>query len=192
MILLPNSRFLCVPKTASLWTSNAILKSVEGSRGTGLSNTNYHAHRANAPGCHLPTFATVRHPAGWYGSYWNHRKRSGPRAKTVIDTIQAESKTFEEFVMGCSSKSSGWLSRAVENWVGPPEDEIDFVGRFENVMSDIVFALVKFGESFELPKIEEEPRKNVSNYEVFPAAWTDEMRQAICDSERKIIERFYS
>jgi hypothetical protein len=93
--------------------------------------------------------------------------------------------------MTVASNNKGWLSSKMPNWVGPADDEIEFVGRFENLIPDLVAALIIFNEKFDTIKLAETPRENVSCYETFPTEWTTEMKEAILDSEKEMIERFY-
>jgi hypothetical protein len=80
-----------------------------------------------------------------------------------------------------------WCSRMFEDYVGPPDDEIDFVGRFESLADDLVRALRLAGEVFDERAIRETPPVNVS---VGLAPCSLELEAMVRKSEYRAISRF--
>jgi hypothetical protein len=77
-----------------------------------------------------------------------------------------------------------------EAYVGSPGSEIEFIGRQERLLDDLVTSLRQAGEQFDENAIRNLEPANVSDRVRFPAALTHEAREALLWSERETLERF--
>lgn len=193
MLILPNSRFLCCPKTASQFCSCAIKSAVANVVPHELEPDDYHAGLDDLRGSELPSFGFVRHPVTWYESYWRYRMTHGWESLTHDIDEHCRSHNLEVFVNNVVEMYPGWLSRGFEHWLGPDLSSLAFVGRYENVINDLCEALTKFGETFDERTIRSHARVNVGDRSAMPAEpLTERLKERIEASEHRIIERFYS
>lgn len=77
-----------------------------------------------------------------------------------------------------------------EDYVGPPDNEIDFVGRFESLADDLVRALRMIGAAFDEQTVRETLPVNVSHTAVDLAVWSEELAQRVRSSEAAAMTRF--
>jgi hypothetical protein len=139
------------------------------------------------------TFAFVREPLSWYGSWWQFRRMEDPshRMKAFFNLFPPDrfvNLPFEQFVAGCVDWVPGYVSRLYRGYVGPPEAPIDFVGRFERLADDLVLALRTAGQDFDEEALRSFPPVNVSA--PMPAC-SQEVRERLMVAEREAYERFY-
>ncbi len=98
------------------------------------------------------SFAFVREPLAWYKSFWAFRK-------TVYDTNEfnrafpldfAWDVDFEKFINNVINMYPlGFVSILYKCYLGQNGDELDFVGKQENLKEDLIKALTLAGEDFD-------------------------------------------
>jgi hypothetical protein len=186
----PRVRFLHVPKTGGSWAPEAI-------RAAGVPVT-----RPEGPPGHATlaeswdyadrfTFAIVRHPLDYWRSYWAFRVRTGWEMNHPLDR-DFGTDNFEEFIEAVIAHDPGYASDLFEWFVGPPDGEIDFIGRYENLVDDVCLALALGGESFDEELLRSYPKVNVSQYGAHGPRYPPSLAARLAEVERRGIERFYS
>ena len=200
---LPNSVFYHVPKTGGSWARFAI-------NNAGISRYEIGPNRTNPHGlpCEVKefcesardmfSFCFVRNPCDWYKSFYCFRCLKGwkPGHEKIDDY---ESEDFEEFIMNCVDQSPGWLTERFRPYV----DDVDFVGKQENLCDDLILALNTAGEHFSEDDIRSVAPINQAALlstsaedDASPkrygdrAVLTPKLRQMIYESERATFERF--
>jgi hypothetical protein len=186
-MLLPQSRFLHVPKTGGNWVSHALRVQFPGLR----RMPKIHTTRRSAPNQDLFTFAFVRHPLTWYQSYFSYKQGKGWDPKNDWD-VMVQSDSFEEFITVALEKTPAYYSKLLRRYVGRVGDEIDFVGRFESLVDDLIGALERAGEEFDADAIRNAPPVNRSSYDSYPAVFPDDLVFRLLESEAEAVGRFYS
>jgi hypothetical protein len=182
--------FLHVPKTGGTWAIGAMEAAGVELRTEGPAK---HAGlKRQSPGGRF-TFAFVRDPLMWYGSWWQHCRVIDPRQrmKAYFNAWPPDrfiNLPFEQFLEGCLNWSPGFLSGLFRNFTGPPEHQIGFVGRYERLADDLALALKMAGQDFDEQALRAFPPANIS-------APTPPCRPEIIDRlrvvEREVYERFY-
>ena len=110
---------------------------------------------------------------------------TGWKATDRVDPLM--SLSFEKFVWNVIRYDPGHLSGRYERNTGPAPGVLDFVGKTEHLVSDLVKALRLAGEEFDEEKLRQTPRQNVS---LLQPVYSDRLREAVLKSERKCLERF--
>lgn len=194
-LITPRTRFLHVPKTGGVWVTAALERAgipcERLARPSALMAAEHAALAQTADYADRFTFAFVRHPLPWWRSLWAHRMRTGWHPEHEIDS-RARSQDFREFVSLVVERLPGHLNERFCRYVGPPDAEIDFVGRYESLADDLVRALQLAGEDFDEVRIRAQPRLNANDYVAFPARFDPELAERLAESERAIIDRFYA
>ncbi|HTU79973.1 MAG TPA: sulfotransferase family 2 domain-containing protein [Solirubrobacteraceae bacterium] len=137
------------------------------------------------------TFAFVRHPFEFWLSYWGYRMRTGWDPDNRIDAAAA-SEDFEEFVDILVARAPGAASTMYESYVGPPGEEIDFIGRHERLADDLCLALRLAGEEFDQERLRDHPPVNCADFDRYPARYTRSTAERLLKAESASIERFYA
>lgn len=153
------SVFYHVPKTGGIWVKEAIRRSglkygrcKEMRMGQEFNLKREHStpdvvRSEDRDG--LFGFCFVRHPVGWYKSFWAYRiktKNLDPRfpADRVWDY------DFEKFVGNVlDAYPDGFVTQLYQFYVGEDLEKVDFIGRQENLADDLVTALTLAGEEFD-------------------------------------------
>lgn len=188
MSTLTNDRiaFIHVPKTGGIWANVAMQRA--GIELHARADDESDFHRGHFTWEEVPEslfrFGFVRHPVGWYRSYWSHRNSHQDWGDEVLDNLARA--PFPEFLEAVAAEAPGYLSRLYEIFLGRPGD-IEFVGRYENLQDDLVRALQQAGQPFDAEAIGSTPPTNVSAE--LPA--TPDVMDRILEAERPLIERFY-
>ncbi len=188
MLILPNSCFLHVPKTGGSWVIKAIIASgikcedyrIEGNPHIGLAY------------CPCPDkfkFAFVRHPVQLYQSYWQFKMGIGWDPKNSLDS-NCRSDCFHQFIRNVLAKYPGVFGNSLNDFVGEEGNEIEFIGKYEHLVEDLIRALRLAGESFDEEAVRNTPPYNVSSKSRFPVEYADELEKAIRYTENKVIKRF--
>lgn len=166
MIRLKNCFFLHMPRTGGTWARKALHAAVEDSYvydkpHISLAQARTHTRRIVGD---RPAFAFVRHPIDWYISYWKRRAHHGWTNDRDFD-IECRAPTVAQFVEKVVSnrKFRGYLSKYFARYTGTPGNEISFVGRYENLRADLVRALARHNEEFDLDIIRNLKPVNVSH-----------------------------
>ena len=76
-----------------------------------------------------------------------------------------------------------------EDYVGPPDKPIRFIGRHEHLREDLIIALHLSGETVNESSVDAVPPSNVSRFGD-AARWTPALFDAVTLSERRAFERF--
>lgn len=193
-LILPHSVFLHVPKTGGMWCRAAISRAGIPHFESGWK------HESPAFRVHHPLdrnrtiagnrflFAFVRDPADWWRSFWGFRMRHGWGHHPVDDSCRAD--RFAEFMANVVQRLPGWCGSMYGQFVGPRHRPIHFVGRFENLVNDLIEALRLAGERFDEHAIRGTPPQNVNDYARWPAEYTPPLYEAVRCAEREAIDRF--
>lgn len=188
MLILPNSCFLHVPKTGGSWVKKAILAAGIPAREHSIDGYT-HLGIVDCPEPAKFRFAFVRNPLALYRSYWQFKMTVGWDAANALDQ-RCQSDDFGVFVQNVLDAYPGIYARTLHDFVGPPEAPIEFVGRYENLVEDLVTALSLAGEHFDAAAIRTLPPYNVSNKQKAPANYTPQLEAAVRAAEAEVFERF--
>lgn len=184
MLVLQKCRFICSPKTGSTWVTHALRRACDVSFDIGPED--YHAPVSDPRGAELPSFAFVRHPVTWLRSHWSHAM-DNPEFKPQWGDVWSDE--WPEFSTNICRQRPGHLSKSCQRWVGNTWNQIEFVGRYEDLADDLVAALRKFKEPFDEAMIRATQPVNVSR--TFGSDLDDETIMMIAESEALLINRFY-
>jgi len=188
MLILPHACFLHVPKTGGSWVKKAI--KAAGISASEFSLAGYtHVGLSQCPCPEKFKFAFVRHPVSLYRSYWQFKMTTGWDARNELD-MACHSQDFQEFIRKVLELYPGVYGRSLNDFVGEPGHEIEFVGRYENLVEDLIRALHLAGEQFDEAAIRNLPPYNVSDKKNAPAIYSPELEAAVRDAEKSVMERF--
>lgn len=156
-LLLPNSVFIHIPKTGGTWVRQA-LEDADLSIATILSRDRKESYNNTIDSWHnVPTwdiryqerpnrFCFVRHPAEWYRSYWAFRmwKKNWNVVENDFD-FWCAAGNFEEFIEKVLHHYSGYLTQMHAYFA----DHCTFVGKSENLPTDLLTVLDLFEEKYD-------------------------------------------
>ena len=177
-----------VPKTGGSWVRRAIITAgipVEDYRLDGTPHTSL----AQCPCPEKFKFGFVRHPVDLYRSYWQYKMTYGWDPKNPID-IDCRDDNFHGFIRNVLKNYPGFYGQALTAFLGEGEMGIEFVGKYENLVEDLISALKIAGEIFEADAIRNLPPCNVSNKVKFPAVYTEALERDIRVTEKAVFRRF--
>lgn len=176
-LLLPHSIFIHVPKTGGSWVRKAIahagiphtellcrrstrLGSLLFPAANGKRSWNHNCThdglRDIDPGDRF-TFGFVRHPLSFYQSYWRHKIRIGWDTENRFDRLNQapDFSTFVEntlafrWLNGMEFSIEGIYSGCLEH----SGRTVDFIGKQESLVEDLIRALRLAGEAFDEQKL---------------------------------------
>ena len=188
MLILPKSCFLHIPKTGGTWVTQVI-------RQAGIPHEEFlvdgdpHRGVKECPHPERFRFAFVRHPVVAYQSYWRFKMGEDWNPPNQMDKM-CRSDEFETFVLKALKYFPGFCTHVYEQYVGPPENPIEFIGKQENLVEDLITALGRAGETFNASLIRAFPPRNVSDRTRFDATYTPELERLVREAERAGIERY--
>ncbi|MDN3260518.1 hypothetical protein QWJ26_11970 [Streptomyces sp. CSDS2] len=130
--------------------------------------------------------AFVRDPLEWYRSYWSYRMEKGWRPQYPLD-MHCQSDDFQTFVRRAVTSLPGALGNIYSSYVGAPGEEIDFIGRQENLAEDFARFLELAGEKFERSVLLEGNRINATTIR---PGYPEELKELITLSEWETMGRF--
>lgn len=188
MLILPRSCFLHVPKTGGTWVKRAILAAGVPAREHSIDGYT-HLGLADCPEPQRFRFAFVRNPLALYRSYWQFKQTVGWDPANELDR-QCQAEDFERFVRRVLEQFPGIYARTLQDFVGPPDAPIEFIGRYENLVEDLVRALSLAGEDFDAGAIRGLPPYNVSDKRKAPAVYTPALEAAVRHAEAEVFTRF--
>jgi hypothetical protein len=84
----------------------------------------------------------------------------------------------------------GHCGELFDRFVGPTDDPIEFIGKFENLVDDLAYALHLAGEQFRPELLRETFPANVSDKARFPAEYSPALAKSLEDAESYVLERF--
>jgi hypothetical protein len=176
--------FVHIPKTGGMWVAAALVAA--GVPVNELStDTNFHPYLRQLDREGLFTFAFVREPLSYYGSVWNFFQGKEIEWEPVRRWIH---EPFPIFVDQLAQHAPGWLKRFYEQYVGPPEEPIDFVGRYERLVEDLILALRLAGQDFDEQALRALDPMNVTGPR---PSCSVEITERLAIAERGVYERFY-
>jgi hypothetical protein len=173
--------FLHVPKTGGVWAVEAM--KAAGIEFEPIGVYGHHARYDVDIGDRF-AFGFVREPLSWHGSIWNFRRKEG--FSGYLDPWI--SLDFPDFLGQVIEHQPGHLSMYYTSFVGPPDDEIDFIGRYENLVDDLVEGLRLAGEDFDEQALRALPPLNVSSSQPH---CPPELRERMIRAELDAYRRFY-
>jgi hypothetical protein len=185
-----NFLFIHVPKTGGMWVTEALQEAgVEVQEEFG--RTAEHPLLSELERRGRFTFAFVREPLSWYGSIWRFRNYFHLHKAPGNDQLPYDrfiGLDFPDFIDNVAEHLPGFLSNHYERFVGPREEEIDFIGRYERLEDDVVAALRAVDQDFDEEALRSFPPINVT--EPHPGC-PQETRLRLMRSESEAYERFY-
>lgn len=182
-----NALLLLVPKTGSTWIRSKLDDlgiDVEYVGDPAMRDHDLLASYDRAQYSYIGAF--VRNPITWYRSYWAYRMEKGWRPQYPLDEHCA-SEDFETFVRKAVSVLPGALGNIYRSYAGPPQAQIDFIGRQERLAQDFARFLRAIGEEFDESVLMRGPAVNATTTRPdFP----EELEELITLSEWETMERF--
>lgn len=188
-VILERARFLHVPKTGGTWVRQALAAGCPAAQTFYLDGSG-HTRWFETPGADKFTFAFVRHPLAWWRSFW--RFHQGPARRYVVShriCRECWSDDFDEFVANVVRTSPGDYGRLIEFYLGPVGACVDFVGRQERLLDDLLRALAMAGEPHDAECIRAVAMANVSDAGR-PAEYGPATRAAMLAAEAPMMRRF--
>jgi hypothetical protein len=186
-LILPRSRFLHTPKTGGTWVNRAVSNALIPC--THIGGDREHIPLLDCAGPGLFTIAFVRHPWTWWKSYWVFKQKHGWDAKNPFDQ-ECRAEGFEWFLAGVLDRRPGHCSRVFELFTGSPDRAIEFIGRFEYLVDDLILGLSLAGEQFDEAAVRATPAVNVGDYDRYSTVCSPEIRARILEAEAPALERF--
>ena len=179
-----NSVFFQVPKTGGTWAWKAL-------ENAGVKFTFYHEKGAHnnyilEDLTGKKSFAFVRQPIQFYKSYWCYRTES-KKADTWHLEKYCWSKDFEEFLYNVIVKQYAYVTQFYKTYIGEPQ-VVDYVGRQENLVEDLISILKILNEDFNEKKLRDTPRENVSKTN---PKYSKYLELGINLLEKDVINRYY-
>lgn len=195
-LLLPHSVFLHVPKTGGTTVRFALDAAGIDTEELGETHENLcqlrERYADRIAGKFL--FAFVRHPLSWYQSHWSFCMATGwsPYQHQPVDSVVMD-YTFPGFIRKCIRHWPALVNMTYGNYVGRETQEIDFVGRQESLIDDLVMALTAAGEYFD-----EDALRCVGplNRSASLSPWkqhcqyTQQLAEEVAEAEREAMDRF--
>jgi hypothetical protein len=188
--------YLHVPKTGGKWVKRVLFGGISGARL--FRETNHGNQWAKSAHCDLEDLkdvagfrlAFVRHPADWWRSYWRYQQTHGRFRNESLELVRlVKADTFERYVDNVLERLPGYASRMFSRFVGEPGQEIDFIGKQENLTSDLRTALGLAG--FDLSAFDfSASRINEGGTTTEHFEFSPEQRRALSLAESAGIERF--
>jgi hypothetical protein len=188
-LILQRSRFLHVPKTGGTWMKQALLAGctvVEDFRLRGSD----HTRLGETPRADRFTVAFVRHPLTWWQSFW--RFHNGPARRYIVShkvCSRCWSDDFDEFVTRLLDQFPGEYGRIVEYYLGPIGAGMQFIGRQEHLVDDLVAALRIAGEPHDERAIRAVAPAMVGDPSM-RALYRPELAEQLLAAEHDVLERF--
>ncbi len=188
-VVLKNAIFLHIPKTGGEWVRKILLdcelESLKVDKHADLLKFKQHPVLA---GLSRPfRFAFVRHPLGWYRSFWTFQSRRGWKGIPEALLHPPSAMGYEDFLAWVVSHHRGFLGRLYERYVGPVDAQIEFVGRTRTLRRDLAEALRRSGHVVPQRAIDTVPNMNVTGQK--PQVSTSH-GEALMRAEQDTCERF--
>jgi hypothetical protein len=204
-LLLPNSVFVHIPKTAGQWVAQAIINAGIDAREIGVVHASPDELVQSDAGVRRRiVFSFVRHPLTWYPSMWAHRMDDGwnepiddPQWFTpkwiefwADFTARCRSETFAGFVRACTGAyPSGFVAMLYEAYTAG----CSYVGRYERLADDLVGILRAAGEDFDAARLVATPPQNVrggNRVRRGEASYDEDLAARVLETERNVLDRF--
>jgi hypothetical protein len=150
----------------------------------------------------ITAFSFVRHPQDWYESmYWFRHDRNWAVDPRHLDPADIEVRwpvegilteylnpTFSEFMHYMLENEPGYVQRLYEQYVGPPDNEIDFVGRTENLKFDLrkILIMLQYYNRITFMQVSVDNQHG----KLHKTPWTQKLLDAVYDSEKGAFDRW--
>lgn len=195
-VLLEHSTFYHLPRTGGTWVTEVLLSgAVKGNIATVRSfkrEVDAFINNKHVPPATLKpknfSFAFVRHPLDWYKSVWKFRtKHDGTwKVKRYCElTTKCGRNNFPEFIDALiKNYPDGYYNKVVDKF-----SPVDFMGRQETLVDDLIIALTMAGEKFDEKAIRNYKQTNVSRK--IGLSYTPEQKKKLLKIEKKVIDLYY-
>lgn len=147
----------------------------------------------------LYSFTFVRHPYSWYKSYWAYRivygsdlQIPGKIVDFPLEPLWCED--FEKFTKAVlRAYPDGILSKIYQCYVGKDGLALDFIGKQENLVDDLILALTLAEEDFDADKIKNTNKVNLSGsmQRFSDVKLTEKTKRRLMETESWILKTFY-
>lgn len=177
---------LLTPKTGSTWIREQVRRlglAVETVGDPAMRDHDLLEHYDRAR--YRVVGAFVRDPVEWYRSYWAYRMERGWRPAYALDR-ECRSDDFETFVRRAVSILPGALGNIYDSYIGPPDREIDFVGRQERLGADLARFLRMIGQDVPADRLGDGTRVNATSTR---PDYPEELKELVTLSEWDTMER---
>jgi len=110
-------------------------------------------------------FLFMRHPLDWYTSYWNHRNHQGWEGELHVGW-----NAINIYQVRGASDFSGFLQQVLDEGIPlisqnrPLFEQMDFIGRFENLRDELCRIFEQAGENISCELIKKLASQNVIPY----------------------------
>lgn len=201
--------FYCVPKTGSTWVLAAMhragiipisrVREIRDICPLGLK-AKHSIPIATPPGERRRfEFCFVRHPIDWYRSFWCYKKFAGQTEKGRKVRFALDLLWSDEFNQFCSNVllayPAGFVTQLYQWFVGADGKALDFVGRTETLIPDLIRALELAGErDFNKRRLRRlKPMNSTQRYADLrqEAKLTKRVESRLLEAEAWVLETFY-
>lgn len=193
-----NGLFIHIPKSAGVTIRNVLRAAFPVSKEIGGQHTHFPElfdyHDLSFFDSRF-VFSFIRHPITWYQSRWAFRLKHGWQPNHPLDYYCA-SNDFGTFLHNCYRKyPKGWLTAEYTKYLEYKPGLINFVGKHENLESDLGFVLAKLGKKLDSNSLRGMPKYNTSQISGLSsselAIYTPSLKDLVLNMEHKIIEKYY-
>lgn len=189
------SIFLHVPRTGGTWVNDNLLKNISPCcyfEDSGHVNFP-RAHEYNNAKNSKTFFLFIRDPLTWYQSYFRRRMFYG-WTQSPFDQDCGNVDTFNKFINKIikSKHYHGYVSKMyrgfIDNYVDKGAGPIK-IGRYENLVEDLVRILKENGEEFDEEEVRNFPPSGVQKVEQ-ETIYTKENYSKMVELEKEAIEKY--
>lgn len=157
-LILPNSAFIHIPQTGGTWVRMAIKElgipckeSGNQPKEWGIKTIHHNFLKAKPYIGNKFTFSFVRNPLTYLQSRW-----CGKSLPRIMEHYDLKNSTdFNEFVKVYLDKIPGNITQIFRNYLTLNDKfpAVDFVGKHENLLEDLIYVLKYTGEKFNENKL---------------------------------------